>query len=311
MKKLFIALFAVAAATACSNDEFVSVDREAIDFGTPFIDKSTRAAVDPSYGGGVNEFTQFQVWGTANGVAIFAGENVNGTVGTNVVEGKETHVWTCTKKNYWVKGVNYDFAAVANGTVTALANGLPKTIEYTANGTSDLIYAENKGITGQAAGSNVPVAFTFSHLLAKVKFTATTNTDVEGYSYEISNITIENAYDSGVYTVSDKTWDSLAKTNGQSFDSITLNKTTKTAECAQEKLLIPIAAADKVTVSCTITLKYGEDTIWSDSPTVTVNTGLTAAHAYNFTIACNVGEEITFSVVDDPSWTNGGNVTVQ
>ena len=76
MKKLFIALFAVAAATACSNDEFVSVDREAIDFGTPFIDKSTRAAEDPSYGGGVNEFTQFKVWGTANGVAIFAGENV-------------------------------------------------------------------------------------------------------------------------------------------------------------------------------------------------------------------------------------------
>ena len=37
MKKIFVAMLALAAATACSNDELVSVNQEAIGFDNAFI----------------------------------------------------------------------------------------------------------------------------------------------------------------------------------------------------------------------------------------------------------------------------------
>ena len=93
MKKVFFALAAVVALAACSKEQtLVTPQPDAIAFGQPFIENSTRAAVDPSFNG-TGKLTTFQVWGTANGVAIYAGEDVTGTVA-------QGSVWTCTKKNY-------------------------------------------------------------------------------------------------------------------------------------------------------------------------------------------------------------------
>ena len=99
-------MLAVAAVTACAKDEAISLNQEAIDFGAPFVENSTRAT-DPSFGTTGKPFEKFQVWGTAGDVAIYAGDNVTGSVGLN-------SVWTCTKQNFWVNGVVYKFAAVAN-----------------------------------------------------------------------------------------------------------------------------------------------------------------------------------------------------
>jgi hypothetical protein len=46
MKKIFVAMLALAAATACSNDELVSVNQEAIGFDNAFINNSVRSEVD-------------------------------------------------------------------------------------------------------------------------------------------------------------------------------------------------------------------------------------------------------------------------
>lgn len=308
MKKVILAIAAVVALAACSNEEtLVESPRQAIGFGAPFVENSTRAAVDPSYNG-TNKLTKFQVWGTANGVAIYEGQDVTGNVGPN-------SVWECTKKNYWIENVKYKFAAVANGTVTA-ENGLPKSISYSADGITDLIYAENfgsdgNGIVGQSAGSNVPVAFTFNHLLAKAKFTVSTNTSVEGYEYEVTNIKIANAYASGVYNVGAETlWtDLVVNENGQAFDSVTVNSANKSLECANEKLLIPV---EDVVVSYTVTLKYNGGTIWSETKTHdNLTQDLEAGYSYNFKITVNVGEEIKFNVENDPSWSDDNDITLQ
>ena len=301
------------AVTACAKDEAISLNQESIDFGNPFVENSTRAT-DPSFNG-TDKLTKFQVWGTANGVAIYAGEDVTGAVGAG-------SVWTCTKKNYWVKDVKYKFAAVANGTVgTPLANGLPATISYTANGTSDLIYAENfgidgNGIIGQPAGSNTPVAFTFEHLLSKVKFTVETSMTAVDYRYEVTGINITSAPASGVYTVATEKW-APAAAAGQAFDSITVNATNKVVECANEKLIIPTSTVS-VAYKVALQIKNGEnwDTIWADdkttNPVTLTDVTLDAGNAYNFTIILNIGEEIKFNVENDPSWTSEGNgVTVQ
>lgn len=314
MKRLFFAVLAVATLASCAKEEAIRVDQgEAIAFGDAFVDNATRVT-DPSFGAGTS-FTEFNVWGTANSVAIFTGDKVTGEVGYSTVEGnKVANEWTCQKKNYWVKGVDYDFAAVAGVEKTAVTVGtdsLPLTISYTANGENDLIYAKTENITGKATGENGPVNFTFNHLLAKVKFTATTEMTTPDYEYEVSNITITNAYGSGVYTVGATTpWGDLeAKNDGQSFGNITVNSTNKSNNCDAEKLLIPIA--NNVVISCTVTLKYGvgnaeKQTIWTKECTgdnaITMNTSLVAAHAYNFTIDLNIGEEIKFSVTDNASW---------
>ena len=296
MKKIFITLTALATIAACNKAEIIETpEGEAIAFANAFVDNATKAgeAKDPSFNG-EDELTNFQVWGTANGVAIFAGDEVEGTVGEN-------SVWTCEKKQYWVSGVNYDFAAVANGTVASLSDGLPATISYTANGTSDLIYAESMDVVGQAAGKNDLVEFTFAHLLAKAKFTVETSTDVEEYSYEVTNIKITNAYASGTYDIAQNKWTGVAG-SGQAFSNIIVSSTDNSQECDEEKLLIPL---ETVTVSYDVALKYGSDVIWSQTGNTVTPSGLKleAAKSYNFKITLNIGEEIKFSVVEDPTWT--------
>ena len=299
MKRIFVIFALAATLVGCAKEDIVrEAPRQAIGFGNMFVENSTRAT-DPSFNGD-NKLTEFQVWGTANSVAIYEGQDVEGQVGAG-------SIWTCTKKNYWIEGVTYNFAAVANGTVESLSNGLPATIAYTANGTSDLIYAENKGIVGKAAGSNNPVEFTFNHLLAKAKFTVTTNTSVEGYQYEITNIKIANAYASGIYTVGGSWGTLVVAQDGQAFDSITVNSTNQTAECANEKLLIPI---ENVVVSYTVTLKYNDGQIWSETKTHNLDNDLAAANSYNFKITVNVGEEIKFNVEKDPTWTATDDTTI-
>ena len=95
MKKVFFALAAVVALAACSKEQIIEVPQpEAIDFGTPFVDNSTRAT-DPSYSG-TTDFGSFNVWGTVDGgaglVPIFAGETVTGTVGVGNVVGVTTAI---------------------------------------------------------------------------------------------------------------------------------------------------------------------------------------------------------------------------
>ena len=64
MKKLFIAIAALAAMTSCSQDEVMEVaQKQAISFGNAFVGNSTRAANDPSYGTS-NSLKAFNVWGT-------------------------------------------------------------------------------------------------------------------------------------------------------------------------------------------------------------------------------------------------------
>ena len=81
MKKAIIALAAVVALAACSKEETLIADRgDAIGFGTPFVENSTR--VDYSTPG---TLTQFNVYGTVTGTAgtvnIYEGVAVTGTIG--------------------------------------------------------------------------------------------------------------------------------------------------------------------------------------------------------------------------------------
>ena len=118
MKKFFIATFACAALASCyNNDTTIATNLEPIYFGDNFVENSVRAAKadDPSYGT-KNPLTSIIVYGAVEGVNIFPGVTVEGTVGTTEVEGvAQPKVWVQKDGTvqYWIAGANYTFDAVA------------------------------------------------------------------------------------------------------------------------------------------------------------------------------------------------------
>lgn len=306
MKKLFVSVLAVAAAVACNNAEIVSENLEAIEFGGPFVENATRAAVDPSYGNGGQDLELFQVWGNVNGgndiVPIFAGDDVEGTVG--LTDGKPT-VWYCDVKQYWIKDALYNFAALVNATDdVTLVNYLPTKVNgFVADGETDLMYAPSEAnIKGKASG-NGPVNFTFSHLLSKVKFTVVNKSKAaEGYSFKVNGITI-TGNSKGDVTLASKTWDNLSTSESYNVAEIVVNKDTDNAgqECEQELLLIP----GSYSIAFTVDIYNGNIKLGSQAYPISPDTytqTLAVGCSYNFVINVAVGEEITFSVEQQPTW---------
>ena len=331
MKKYLYIAIAAATLASCSQDEVMEVaEKEAITFGNVFVGKSTRAAEDPGYSG-TADLTSFQVWGAINAanntpVAIFADDAIGGTVG-------QGSVWENTdksKQQYWIYGATYNFAAVVNtdlkdgkSDVTLGTNLLPQTINYTADGTKDLLYAEAKNIVRQATDTEKKVSMNFSHLLSKVKFTAVNTTTDTDYTFNIKNLTITNSPAKGTYYVQkvsdDKPagkWD-ITNPNGTTtigdIDAVVYG--SKDAfECEEEKFLIPADfTSTKLNISYTLEWVYAGNVITSTPVTATASVDLKAGYAYNFQISTALNAPIQFTVTQDPSWTTATDqpVTVQ
>lgn len=249
MKKIFIAIVALAAATACSNSEIVSVNREAIGFDNAFVNNSVRSVNDPSYSQ-TNIFNDFAVFGFVTGEAtasIFDGTQVSG----NAIDG----VWSYTGTQYWVDGADYDFHAVApmtNGGWTKTAASTESVeLSFTNNGTTDLLYAiNNYGIYNYVAGTAVgKVSFNFRHVLSKVKFSFLNNYNATNSYLRVSNIKIENAYLTATAVLNANTaWTAHNGTLELSFGNANTTSTDATAvkfakdaevESHNELLLIP------------------------------------------------------------------------
>ena len=312
MKKLFVSILAIAALAACANEELVSVNQEAIEFGGPFVENSTRTAIDPSYGENGADLKLFNVYGTVNGgnglVAIFAGDEVKGDVGANV--------WSCDVKQYWIKDATYNFAALVNAPATegavTLTDYLPTKVNgFTADGATDLMYAPSEeDIVGLATG-NQPVDFTFDHLLSKVKFTVVNNSKAAAeYSFKVNNITI-TGNKTGNVTLATKAWDTLSNPGAYDVAEIVVNKNTDNAgeECAQELLLIP----GEFTIAFNVDIYNGTTKLGSQAYPIapaTYKYNLTAGYSYNFVVNVAVGELIQFTVEEQPEWTSNGNTTL-
>lgn len=324
MKKILISMLAVAALVSCSKEESIRVDQgEAIEFGNAFVDNATRVANDPSYGANGVALTKFQVWGTVNGgnglVSIFNGANVTGTVGTDAND--NPNVWTCDVKQYWIKDAIYKFAALVNAPTTegaiTITNGLPTEVKgFVADGKTDLLYAKNcgtndEGIVGLASG-NGPVNFTFDHLLSKVKFTVVNNSKAaEAYSFKVNGIII-TGNSVGNVDLATKAWSNLGTPKTYSVAEISVDKNTADAgeECAKELLLIP----GDYTINFNVDIYNGTTKLGSQTYPVaggSYTKALAVGNAYNFVITVAVGEEIKFSVEEQPSWTPNTDITLQ
>lgn len=326
MKKIFFAVVAVLAMASCSKDEVLELNREQIGFGDVFVDNATRA--DYSDGQALTKFNVYGiVTGTAGTVNIFAGIPVTGSVGPNVWSYAEQYA------QYWIPGADYDFAAVVDadgvGTSTSAATiGMPTTLTSTADEygvRKDLLYAE--GHVENAIANQGPVNFTFNHLLSKVHFTVKSNAQ-GGYSHTVTGISVSN-FKSGTFTLDNViipatidggTWaasaDEANKMNVPFVEITNVTSSDTNGKSNADMLLVPNAATFDVTF--TVDLYKDTTKLGTETKTIPVTikdgeqvVGLQKGHAYNFTIACSVGNPIQFSVTNDPTWANGGDVTVQ
>ena len=192
MKKfLLIGLAATAILTGCSNDDTVEMaPQKAIGFET-FVGKSTRA-YNSNADLDKNTLTQFKVYGnywkssdTGNGTKVFDGTTVTGAVATE-------NSWTYAGKQYWLSDANYWFSAIAPASSSSYTHSfasqtsapgesthIQRTISFDnsadgANAKEDLIFAYKdceQGSAHQSDGGGERVAFTFKHLLSRIKIT--------------------------------------------------------------------------------------------------------------------------------------------
>ena len=321
MKKLFIAVLSMATLASCFQSE-LALD-QAIDFNT-YVGSTTKA-IDPSIDNdNITEYS-FYVWGTTQ-------ENITGAPIVPIFKNVEVDyvggVWKYDPQytQYWFSGNKYHFAAVVNGEVKTLANGLPKTISYTAGTDKDLLYARTapEGIT-RVSNNSKTVAFTCEHLLSKAVFTFTNTTPANTNGapaniYKVTNIVISKLDKEAVYDV-ESGWTNNANADlNVEFGNIvasTESDSTNTAaieveeqqsgKSLYEHLLIP--GTHNVTISCNIVL-YNDvvdadhvvKTIpYSETHTITLEKG----KAYNFALSAGLEETIDFKVNTVNEWENG------
>lgn len=308
MKKILISMLAVAALVSCSKEESILVDQgEAIAFGNAFVDNATRAAVDPSYGT-ANPLTSFKVYGAVEGVNIFSG--------ANVTKGDAAYgaAWGCDgKTQYWIAGADYIFDAVVDGTVKDPdAAGLPTALSYAIADQKDMLH-QRVTTVGKPTSNNGLVAFTFTHLLSKVKLSienTTPNTAAE-YRYTVTDIVLNNVYTSGDCAVPDHTWSNTVTGTYAGIADLEIASAT-TEECATEVLLIPGSALG-ISFNVNIEMKSGDDwkpvstTAFSKNAVVT----LAANSAYNLNLTVGLDNTIQFTVTQQPTWATNTDVTIQ
>lgn len=303
MKKLFTILAVAASLVSCAKEEVVRRDLgEVIQFGNAFVDNATRAT-DPSYN--ATNLTSFTVYGAV--------ENVNIYPGTVVSKGNADYgeAWTIdpdAPKQYWIAGANYIFDAVVDATevVTDSATGLPTTLKYSTVGQKDMLH--NRVTTvGKPTDNDGLVAFTFTHLLSKVKFTVenTTAEAATNYRYTVTDIAITGANLTGDYAVPAGTWGNLT-TGNYSIADMTI-ASAATEECATEVLLIPGTNKVGMTFNVNVEMKKGDQwvTIETYPKSYAEVIALAANTAYNFSVSVGLDSDIQFTATEMPEWSNG------
>lgn len=203
MKKVFIAILAVAAFAACNKAEVVeSAPAAKIAFDNAFVDNATKAATDITKA----NLSDFGVYGTVakggNAALIF-----NNTQVTN-----NSGVYTYSPVQYWIEGAQYTFSAYSPFTNKQWSftpadgkdayNGTLSFDNAAAQGEQDLLFAAATRTTpGTIDAAPTAVSFTFSHLLSKVVFKYTNGFTDNNITLNVYDVKINNAAAAGTIPV--------------------------------------------------------------------------------------------------------------
>ena len=202
MKKILFAAVALIAFAACTNDYVVNKDKgSAIAFDKAFVENSTRAADYTA-----NNIADFGVYG------FITNNSGEGQIFNNQEVTKSGDAYVYSPAQYWVGGATYSFSALVPYTgrqwaytATDSENGVISFDNATAAANQDLLFAfAQKTTPASITAAPEAVAFTFNHLLSRVKFSFT-NGFGEGQNIElkVSDVHVTDAYAEGTIALVD------------------------------------------------------------------------------------------------------------
>lgn len=332
MKKTLFTILAAAALVACAKEEVVTVNQEAIAFENAFVDNATKSVVDPSFTN-TNLFTDFAVFGFVEGAVLFDGTKVSKGITNNDL----VSAWKYAGTQYWIAGANYNFNAVApmtNGSWTkTAADAASTTLSFTNDGETDLLYATTAQ-EGKVSG-NEQVAFSFRHVLSKVKFSFENAYNATNATIRVKDIVITNPHKTADVVLTGSTvWSNQTATDltlefGMATDDEdTANKENvevayafgKTYESQNELFLIPSATDYEYEVTFNVELLVSGSAVKTYAHSVTAEFAPAAGSSYDIKAVINAAnidpthsqEPIEFTVTTISDWdTTNSDVNAQ
>ena len=312
MKKILLMGIAAAAMLAsCSLDETLETARDTrvIGFSNAFVDNATRSVVDPSFT--VGTLGNFAVYGFTQNGQIFDGVTVSSA--------DNGSTWTYNPIQYWVKGNQYAFAAIAPASVSVSGETLTgssvadykvgMTVSFTNDGNTDLLYAAADNVNADETfmASPQPVGLTFKHQLSKVKFSFKNN--VSGaYNIKVTDVKITDAKSTGTLTVSadaDNAWSNVGGDPLElAFGAASINDVSTAdaiafgdeVETYNEQLMIPTVSTESYNVTFTVELLNGTVSMGTYNHTATISgVELKLGYCYDFAAELNAD-----NIVVDP-----------
>lgn len=248
--------------------------------------------------------------------------------------GQTSTSWKYEGTQYWIAGADYKFYAVApmtNGGWSVKTGTTPShdgaTLSFTTtDGNQDLLYAPI--VTREGANNDYSaVAFTFQHILSKVKFSFKNGYNASAATIKVKNIKITNPYKTGeVALAAAATWSeqTVAEDFTLNFGMATDAEETadkenievayaygKTYESQNERLLIP--GNKEWEISFVVELLVSGKKIDEYEHAAKATIDFQPGHSYNINAeitAANIDPEhaqepIEFTVTPISDWANG------
>lgn len=316
MKHQVFLLAAVAAVAAgCTKSETVgSADGKWIRFDNAFVGNATKAitALDN---------------GTIEKMYVYGTSNSNNSLFSNQEVTKQGGSWVYSPLVEWETGKTYTFAAYSDGNNkidnNVVWDSTEKKLSISDYSVSD--DEQNDLVVSIASNAdnlqtaNEKVAFTFSHALAKIKFTITSELG-DDHPITISEFKVGNnsdMYTTGNLTFTDtdtptSTWDTQDKTKGQLGANFTEAAKTTAPSVSDELVVIPQEISS---LNISFKAKFGGEGEEKDIQGTILSVDWEAGNCYNYT-ASITGKQmdvIQFDVPTVSGWEpeTSGEVTFQ
>lgn len=291
MRKLFVAVLAIAGLVACNREETVLKQNGAPITFDSFVENATRANDPSTTTANIEEFFVWSYMNAPDGV-VFDDEKV----------WKANGGWTYTQTQYWLPGQNYYFAAIAgdrsNDQIVLAqelmdAEGLGVATFTNVDGTNDFLYTTAERTTADViTAAPEAVSLQFDHLLSKVKFTFQNGFVNDNNTIVVKNIEMDVAKTAEVDLLKDNyNWEAHNGTTTLAFGDMEKGakvKIGKSGSSDNERLTIPAGAEYEYTVRFTTELYNGAQMGATADKVVKIKgCELLPGRAYNFKATLN------------------------
>jgi hypothetical protein len=316
MKKatLLISVVVACLTQACSNDDIVSSSQsKAITFGSVFVNKPTRATEETTdkYDIDYKNLDGFRVYiyKSEDNRVTYSVENVDVTRST------DTYLCSYSDTKYWDENCDYTFVALAPYSDSYISNITSTGFTFNnsaemANGEKDLVQSVEVVDKGKTEGD---VAFSFNHLLSKIKVKIVNDYENALYTITLSSVklTCDKAVGNYVYSTNDS--------GNWSFDSESSEKFEYTFLDADRVITAPTYSEENgwtklegeiLDEYCYVIPTNDESNVYKLNITGTMTTA--TKESYNATI-CEIDENIeltsdNFNVLKDGFKQNKGYI---